>query len=365
MARIAAALSILALAATAPAGATVLYHDTWYDGAQVALQLGNCPGECDAVMLQPGSYPFQVNYVYAIGGPAYETLTFDVVVMEVVGGMPDVDSYLGGASNVEIQVGQQAYWFEVDLTQLGTPATVQSGKFAVAFCFLPQNVPCNSWGLGSDEGPPVIPDGGLIYLDPAQYCIGGNCGGGGGDYGWANLVSFAPRNWIIRASDTHWEPGQPTDDDDVGDDDVGDDDTAGDDDTGAGDDDTAGDDDGGLPLGVDAIDPAVINEGDQSAFVIEGTGFADGADVFIGSLRVMPVDVEGPERIEGAFPADLAVGYHTVCVENPDSEDDCLINALHVVSSAGCGSCQLSPRRAPLAALPLAALIAALLYRRR
>jgi MYXO-CTERM domain-containing protein len=364
MPRIAAALLMLTLGIPSVSGATVLFHDTWYDGAQVALQLGNCPGECDAVILEPGSYPFHVNYVYAIGGPGYETLTFDVMVLEVVGGMPDMDSYLGGATNVEIQIGQNPYWFEVDLTALGTPATVDSGRFAVAFCFLPQNVPCSTWGLGSDEGPPVIPDGGLIYLDPLQYCVGGQCGGGGGDYGWANLTSFTPRNWIMRASDTHWEPGEPTDDD-AGDDDGGDDDTAGDDDdTTTGDDDTGSDDDAGLPLNVDSIEPAVINEGDQSAFIIEGGGFADGADVFIGSLRVMPVDVESSDRIEGAFPADLTVGYHSLCVENPDSQDDCLINALHVVSSAGCGSCQLSDSPSPTL-LPLSAIALALIYRRR
>ena len=356
----------VALSVTSSASSTVLFHDTWYDGAQVALQLGNCPGECDAVVLTPNSYPFTVNYVYAIAGPDGSTISFDVGIYGTNGNYPDLDNYLGGADDVEISL-QQAYWFEVDLQSLGTPATIQSGSFAVAFCFKEQNNPCNTWGLGSDEGPPVIPHGGVIWVDPSMGCLGGTCVGGGGDWSWANLSSYASRNWIIRAADAHWEPGDPTDDDD--DDDTGDDDTA-DDDTGdddTADDDTADDDTGDddlAPIRIDSIEPAAINEGETMGFLVVGQGFADGADLFIGQLRVMPIDVEDSQNIEGVFPEGLEPGYYNVCAENPDSSEDCLLNGLEVISAGGCGGCAVGPVRAG-SVLALGLLAAGLLIVRR
>ena len=341
------------------ASATVYYHDTWYDGAQVALQLGNCPGECDAVVFQPDSYPFTVNYVYAIGGPANAQLSFDVMILDAGTQLyPDMDAYLGGADDVQIQIGNQQNgdWFEVDLAALGTPATITSGRFAVAFCFLQSNSPCNTWGLGSDTGPAVIPDGGMIWVDPIQACLAGMCIGGGGDYSWANLASWADRNWIIRASDTQWAPGNPTDDDDdaVDDDDAADDDAADDDDDAA-DDDAADDDDDADDddviannVKVDAIEPGATTVGDQSTFIVSGEGFQDGADLYLGNLRVMPIDVEDAQTIEGAFPADLTEGYYNVCVENPDSSEDCLLNGLEVVAPSSCSGC--SKTRSPVGA---------------
>ncbi len=334
-----------------PAGATVLYVDMWQDGDQVAVELGNCPGECDAVVLTPPSYPFDVNYVYAIGGPDGSNLTFDVKIVAVDQGEPDLDTVLGGADGVDVYV-PTANWFELDLTALGTPATIASGQFAVAICFLEENSPCYSWGLGADDGPPIIPDGGYIYADMGQYCNQAGCGGGSDAYAWYTLSSFgAPRNWILRASDVHWEPGQPTDDDDDDDDDdAADDDTGGDDDDDA--DDDTGDDDTGQTeeLDVNAITPDVINEGDLSGFQVTGVGFQDGADLRIGNLFIMPIDVESGTVIEGAFPEGLTTGYYDVCVENPDNEEDCLMGGLHVVSSSGCGNCSSSSPGATSAA---------------
>ena len=326
-----------------PAGATILSVDMWQDGDQVAVELGNCPGECDAVILTPPSYPFEVNYIYAIGGPDGSNLTFDVKIVAVDQGEPDLDNVLGGADGVDVYV-PQANWFELDMTMLGTPATVTSGQFAVAICFLEENSPCYSWGLGADDGPPIIPDGGYIYADMGQYCNQAGCGGGSDSYAWYTLSQFgAPRNWIVRASDVHWEPGEePTDDDDDDDDDDATDDDTGDDDDQT--DDDAGDDDTGTgdTLHVDSITPDVVNEGDLSGFLVAGTGFQDGADLRIGNLLVMPIDVESAVAIEAAFPDGLATGYYDVCVENPDNEEDCLMSGLHVVSSAGCGNCSSS-----------------------
>ncbi len=364
MARWSPLLLAATLLATAPtARATVLFHDTWYDGAEVALQLGNCPSECDAVVLTPSTYPFSVNYVYAIAGPDGASLSFDVVIYGVNGMYPDRDQILGGADDVEISL-PQATWFEVDLQSLGTPAVIESGSFAVAFCFKEHNNPCNVWGLGSDEGPPVIPVGGVIWVDPTMGCLGGACVGGGGDWSWVNLSTYASRNWIIRAADAHWEPGDPTDDDDTGDDDTADDDT-GDDDTG--DDDTGDDDtDDDTPIQVTDIEPAVINEGEPLGFLVTGQGFDDNADLFIGQLRVMPVDVENSETIEGVFPEGLEPGYYNVCVENPDSEEDCLLNGLEVVSEGGCGGCGTTPERTGSAlGLALAALLLLVARRHR
>ncbi len=355
------------------AGATVLYWDTWYDGAQVALQLGNCPGECDAVVFTPPSYPFTINYVYAIGGPADATLNFDVRIMDAGTQIyPDYDAYLGGADDVQIQIGneQEGDWFEVDLAQLGTPAVVESGRVAVAFCFLESNNPCQSWGLGSDGGPAIIPDGGLIYVLPGEMCFQGQCMGGGGDRSWATLPSFGTdRNWIIRASDYQWEPGQPTDDDDStptdDDDDVADDDdddtTPTDDD----DDDVVDDDTWSGDVKIDGISPDVINEGDLSPFTVAGSGFHEDADLYLGNLRVMPIDIDSSDVIEGAFPDGLAEGYHNVCVENPDSSEDCLINGLHVIGTSSCDGCSMSRGSTGVSLALLGSALGLLLWRRR
>jgi len=371
VARIALLLSLLLV--PVQASATVYYHDTWYDGAQVALQLGNCPGECNAVVFTPDSYPYTVNYVYAIGGPAGAQLSFDVLILDAGTELyPDVEAVLGGADGVEITIGNQQNgdWFEVDLTQLGTPATITSGRFGVAFCMVETNNPCNTWGLGADDGPAVIPDGGMIWVDPLEGCIGGACIGGGGDRSWARLSSWTDRNWIIRASDYQWAPGDPTDDDDddaADDDDDAADDDAADDDDDAADDDAADDDDDVQPTDilVEAIEPAAINMGDASTFTISGTGFLDDAELFFGNLRIMPIDVIDEGNIEGVFPSDLDVGVYNVCVENIDGSDDCLLNGLEVVESDGCAGCSTS--RSPVGATVagLAFLIVLALRRRR
>jgi hypothetical protein len=366
--------ALLSLLTPVSAGATVLYWDTWYDGAQVALQLGNCPGECDAVVFTPPTYPFTINYIYAIGGPANSTLNFDVRIMDAGTQIyPDYDAWLGGAEDVQIEIGneQDGDWFEVDLTQLGTPAVVESGRVAVAICFRENNNPCQTWGLGSDGGPAVVPDGGLIYVLPGEMCFQGSCFGGSGDRSWATLSSFGTdRNWIIRASNYQWEPGNPTDDDDddttpTDDDDDDDDTTPTDDDTGDDDDDAVDDDTGSVDVKIDAITPDVVNEGDLSPFTVSGAGFHEDADLYLGNLRVMPIDIDSSDSIEGAFPEGLAEGYHNVCVENPDSSEDCLINGLHVIGVSSCESCSVSRGSARVSLALLAATLALLVWRRR
>ena len=101
----------------------------------------------------------------------------------------------------------QAGWFEVDLAASGTPATITSDQFAVAICFLPQDDPCMSWGLGTDEGPAVSPDGGVVYLSPGLFCFDYSCiESFPSSPTWCLLSAWTDRNWIMRASGAQWTP---------------------------------------------------------------------------------------------------------------------------------------------------------------
>ena len=82
------------------ASASIQYNDNWEEGDTTAFQMGNCGGECDAVVLEADSYPFDVNYVYAlasgaVGGSA--VLLADVWVTSVDdSGKPQLGHILGG-----------------------------------------------------------------------------------------------------------------------------------------------------------------------------------------------------------------------------------------------------------------------------
>ena len=377
------AVSIVLMSAS-QSDAEILYNDNWQDLAQVAIQLGNCGGECDAVVLEPNSYPFEVNYVYAIGsgaGGGGGSLVADVKILGVDGSdQPDLDDELGGLEAADVELSG-AQWFEISLG-LGTPAVIESGKFAVAFCFYSEEPfePCNYVGLGCDSGP-MVTGGGYVYANIGQTCAGfQQCIElFPADYNWyTNATLGLNRNWIIRASDTQWSPEQG-DDDDAGDDDTADDDTgdddAGDDDSSAADDDTSlPDDDVVADVKVESIEPAQIDQGDTSRFVVSGTGFQDELDVFLGNVRVSQVDVENDVEIEGIFPAELTVGPLDVCVENPDGGADCLLQGLTVMEQEEeppvTNDCDCSVAGAPArtaAAVALGALVGVALlgYRRR
>ena len=367
-------LSALALATSA--SANILYNDNWVDLSTVAIQLGNCGGECNAVVLEPNSYPYEVNYVYAIGsgaGGGGGSLVADVWILGVDGsGNPDLNNNLGGLEAADVELSG-AQWFEISLG-LGTPATITSGKFAVAFCFYSEEPfePCYYVGLGCDLGP-MVTDGGFIYASMGQVCSGfQECIElWPADFNWyTNAAMGLNRNWIIRASDVQWSPEQG-DDDDAGDDDASDDD-AGDDDSVV-DDDSQDDDDVVGEVIVESIEPNEIDQGNTSTFAITGTGFQDGADVFLGNTRVSQIDVDGGTSIEGVFPAELPAGVFDACVENPDGGSDCKLQALEVKApaetepeSSDC-ACRLASRSTgPFVALGFGAFAAAaLLYRRR
>jgi len=367
------AMSIALFSATS-ASADILYNDSWVDLSTVAIQLGNCGGECDAVVLEPDSYPFEVNYVYAIGsgaGGGGGSLVADVWILGVDGsGYPDLDNNLGGVEAVDVELSG-AQWFEVGMN-LGTSATIDSGTFAIAFCFYAEEPfePCNYVGLGCDLGP-MVNDGGFIYASMGQMCSGfQECIElWPADFNWyTNAALGLDRNWIIRASDVQWSPEQGNDDDDASDDDASDDDASDDDAS----DDDAGDDDVVGEVIVESIEPNDIDQGDTSTFVITGSGFDDEADVFLGSTRVSQIDVDGGTSIEGVFPAELPAGLFDVCVENPDGGADCKLQALEVdeaeeapPETSDC-ECRLSSGAAgPGAALLLWVFAAGFLYRRR
>ena len=324
-------LSILILATCAlpdPATATIYYNDNWEKGDSTAFQLGNCGGECDAVVLEPESYPFDVNYVYAMasgaaGGSA--VLLADVWVTSVDdSGRPDLNNILGGMEAASVTL-EAATWFEVDLT-LDSPVTVESGEFAVAFCFYEDEKgfePCNYVGLGADTGP-MVSGGGFVYAKDGMACVGfQTC-----EEYWPSTASWytndqlgLDRNWIIRASDTSWSPETGGDDDD-------DDASSDDDDVSSDDDDAAGEE-----VIVESIEPSSIIVGDTSVFTVTGQGFgsdADAVDLFLGSLRVDGIDIDGEIQIEGVFPAELGVGVHDVCVETDSGREDCKLAALEV-----------------------------------
>ena len=356
--RLLAVMVLLGMGVAAPAGATLLYNDNWEDGDTVAFQLGNCGGECDAVVLTPDTYPFQVNYVYAmVSGSAGGGGIFwgDLVITGVDGsGKPDNNNVLGGVEAVALEF-TEAGWFEVDLA-LESPAEITEGAFAVQFCFYEDEWnPCNYIGLGADSGP-YATGGGFIYARDGEACVGfQQCEEyWQSSYAWYSNSSLGlNRNWIFRASDLQWNPETAGDDDD---DDQTDDD-----------DDVADDDDTEAEVIVDSIEPASIKEGEVIAFEIQGTGFADSAadlDVFFGNIRAENIDVDGSIKIEGTFPTGLLPGLYNVCVENDDGGDDCKMGALEVIEMGGCACSVLSPRVGTGAGL-LLLLGAFVSYRRR
>jgi len=311
------------------ASATVLSHDTWEDGAEVTFATDHCPGDCSAVLFQPDSYPFTVDYVYVMVGPGSLEVTASVLVLDAGTSLyPDTAEVLGGADEVALQADGAA-WVEVDLEELGKSATITGGRFGVAVCYLEDDDPCGSWGVGLDGGPGVVSDGGVVYLDPTENCASGVCTGASGSHAWANLAEDA--NWLLRVADEPWEPSQTDDDDSAGDDDT----------TGEADDDTSGTTE---DLVVEGIEPNAIKEGDFSEFVISGTGFDPESEVYFGQLRVLPVDVTGDTSIIGAFPDGLIEGTYDVCVANPGDSSSCLAGALQVLPASGCGGCTTGPR---------------------
>jgi len=353
-------LSILLLAACAlprPAAATIQYNDNWHEGDSTAFQLGNRGGECDAVVLEPGSYPFDVNYVYAMasgaaGGSA--VLLADVWITTVDdAGKPELGNILGGMEAASVTL-ESANWFEVELT-LDTPVTVDSGQFAVALCFYDDKSfePCNYVGLGADTGP-MVDGGGFVYAQDGMACVGfQQC-----EEYWPSTSTWytnaqlgLDRNWIIRASDVTWSPEGSGDDDD--------DDTADD------------DDDGTAEVIVESIEPTSIIVGDTSVFTVTGQGFGsdeDAVDLFLGSLRVDGIDVDGGTQIEAVFPADLGTGLHDVCVETDSGGEDCKLAALEVKEvepegTDGC-DCTLASSRVGTALAALVLFGGVLGYRR-
>ncbi len=358
-------LALVLLTLPTLASATLVYNDNWEEGDSTAFQLGNCGGECDAVVLEPSSYPFDVNYVYAMasgaaGGSA--VLLADVWVTSVSdGGKPELGNILGGMEAASVTL-DAATWFEVDLT-LDTPVTIESGEFAVAFCFYEDEKgfePCNYVGLGADSGP-MVTGGSYIYAADGMACVGfQTC-----EEYWPSTHTWytnaqlgLDRNWIIRASDVSWSPESGGDDDD---------DASGDDDDNSGD-----DDDVVGEVIVTSIEPASVVLGDTSVFMITGEGFgsdSDAVDVFLGSTRVSDIDVDGGTQIEGLFPAELPVGMHDVCVELDNGAEDCKLAALEVrdVEPAGADGCDCELARSTAAPglIALLAIGGLLGYRRR
>ena len=339
-------LSILALLPL-QASATVLAHDT--GDTDVTFGLDHCAGDCLAVVFEPPTTPFTVNYVYAVGGPAGAELSLDVLVLDVGSSLyPDIEAVVGGADDVVVSAGEEAGWFEVDLTTEGTPATVLDGRVAVALCFPEGSDPCGTWGIGHDGGPAVVPDGGMLYIDPAQSCSSGVCSGDSGAQAWANLDIDA--NWLVRAADEPWEFA-PGDDDDSAE-------IPGDDDTAMPDDDTQG---SGVTIAM--IDPDAIKEGDVTEFTLTGTGFDEDTDIYVANERVLPVDVTSPETVMGLYPDGLEIGTYDVCVQALDGSGDCLVDGLRVVAASGCGGC--STAQGSIGASTTLGLVGLWLLRRR
>jgi len=317
-------LSILALLPL-QASATLLVNDTWDEDAEVAFGLDHCAGDCVAVVFEPETTPFIVNHVYAVLGPDATEQVLDALVLDVGASLyPDIEAVLGSAEAVAVTVTEESAWLEIDLAAEGTPATVVDGRVAVALCFPEDSDPCGDWGVGRDLGPAVIPDGGMLYVDPARSCSSGICSGDSGSQAWTHLGDGG--NWLIRASDDPWDI-EPGDDDDSAE-------VPGDDDTAGTDDDTES-----STATISAIEPDAIKEEDIVEFTISGTGFDENTDVYVADERVLPVDVTGPQTIVGMFPDGLQVGDYDVCVQAPGGASDCLVEGLRVVPASACGGC--------------------------
>jgi peptidoglycan-associated lipoprotein len=89
-------------------------------------------------------------------------------------------------------------------------------------------------------------------------------------------------------------------------------------------------------LQVVSISPASIEPGKTAAMKVYGAGFASGAVVDVGAVRIAPVQFVDSNTLSFDSPA-LPVGTHDVVVTNPDGADATLRAGLTVRGQAASG----------------------------
>jgi hypothetical protein len=189
-----------------------------------------------------------------------------------------------------------------------------SGRVAVWVC-APDPTTGEAWPRTSDA------DTSGIIIDTSSPSAGNMLYYGGRV---RDLSDFVNGSWIIRAGGANDHTG-------------GDDTGTGGDDTGTGGDDSG--DDSGSPDGapsITSITPDEAKEGEPVDIAILGSGFAEGATVFIGGLAASDVTLNGDTAISARSPSSLFAGTHDVVVNNPDGSSDTL-SAAFTVTASGCG----------------------------
>lgn len=348
----AASLALLSVLAPRPASATLLYHDSVQAGGDAAVQLGMCTSECAAVVFT-AEEDFDLRYVYLVAGPSGNSVFFDLRVLGVSGNTPDLGNEL--AYNPFALSIDAAGWAGIDFAYNGmAEVPIAAGqKFAVAICasFLekfPES--CGNWGFATDADGIAAPSENWVYAMTDGICNPSNPSGSclGTNFIWVqtSLVGVSG-DWAIRASDTAWDSGSGTGDDDTSDDDTSDDDDA----------------TGGGSLDVDSMSPTSAVEGETPRFEVLGAGFDDTAEVYVGGLRVADVEVPSADRIEGTIPSALPVGLHDLVVTDASGASDTLPRAFEVMPAGSCG-CAVGPVAGGLAG-GIALLLLAPALRRR
>lgn len=95
-------------------------------------------------------------------------------------------------------------------------------------------------------------------------------------------------------------------------------------------------------VGIESVDPAGTTEGRGVTVTLDGWGFADGAEVFLGSREARGVDVVSEAQLTFRASEDLPVGSYDIRVELPSGDQAVARSAFEVRKSrADAGDCSL------------------------
>jgi len=328
---------LTALLATASGGVDYLYNDGWTDGGEATFQGGFVPYECFASVFVPesGDYPFTLDSVDLLFGGAgsgiQETMIFQFYEIDGTE-LDDPSSWrrlgeeAGAVQNSEQHMSSVAVEdFEITVPDFGGALQyyeIEEGNVAVSLCFDDYHSgypgPANDADVGADYA-----DRNWIYADL------------GASFQWRKSSDLGVNgDWILRlcvSGENIAGSCNPS---------AGDTDTDTDADTDT-DTDTDTDADPGL-LSVASVTPGSTSEGEAVDIVVLGSGFEDGADVFLGGLSVTGATVLNSQTIQGRSPSALPPGVHDLEVENADGDNAYLAGAFEVIGSTddtcGCGA---------------------------
>ena len=119
-----------------------------------------------------------------------------------------------------------------------------------------------------------------------------------------------------------------------------------------------------VEFSVDSITPATSYRDDTTKVVVIGSGFATGAQLFIGSTLIDPVTVKSSSVLNATIASGLSAGTYDVVVVNLDGQKKTLSQAFTVNTGSATKSGGCSSAEAGLSALAMVAM-ATMLRRRR